>query len=249
MAYYNRRKQLINTLRSIEASTVKDIECIITDDGSDPKERIEDLATRFTFLRVIRVEPEQKTWTNPCIPYNMAFREAQGDIVVIQNPECAHIGDVLAHVLSNLNEQTYLSYSCLSLNKETTEAFYKNPGIASEIAKDMRIAAIGNGDNGWYNHSSITIRFYHFCSAIFNTNLKRLNGFDERFANGFCWEDEDFANRTKYFLNRVIVDNPIVVHQWHDCSHLFNAGGVKLEKSNKHIYDCIQQGILLRWGA
>jgi len=112
MAYYNRRKHLINTLKSIEKSSIKDFEVVVVDDASDYEHQMNDLPEIFPFLRVLRIEPEEKKHINPCIPYNIGFRESKGEIILIQNPECFHYGDILSHVIDNLKESDYNVYSC-----------------------------------------------------------------------------------------------------------------------------------------
>ena len=71
--------------------------------------------------------------------------------------------------------------------------------------------------NMWYNHSEHQPRGLHFCSAIYKQDLMSTmwGGFDERFAMGYCYDDDEFAFRAKKNLNFSIVDEPYVEHQWH----------------------------------
>ena len=83
-AYYNRKKLFQRTLNSMMPYYGKvDFEVIVVDDGSDELERLEDLQTDFPFLRVIRLEKENKWYKNPCIPFNIGFSEIKGDKVII----------------------------------------------------------------------------------------------------------------------------------------------------------------------
>ena len=57
---------------------------------------------------------------------------------------------------------------------------------------------------------------YDFCSAITVDNLKKLNGYDERFSNGCAYGDNYLLNRIIMLdLNVEIIDYPFAVHQWH----------------------------------
>ncbi len=85
-AYYNRRQLLINTLKSISKTSHDDFEVIVVDDGSTEENKIGDLPNEYPFLKVIRVEPEDKWYINPCVPFNRGFKEASGEIVILQNP-------------------------------------------------------------------------------------------------------------------------------------------------------------------
>jgi glycosyltransferase involved in cell wall biosynthesis len=211
--YYNRLDLFLNTLRTISKSEVKDIEVIAVDDGSSEEHRLEDLIEVFPFLKVIRVEPEDKWWVNPCVTFNKGFKEANGDIIVIQNPECKHMGDVLTEA-SKIKEGEYISFACYSIDEDTT--YGKNLIINNRPASH-------DGDNAWYNHSVFRPVGYHFCAVITKKDLDELGGFDERYAYGIGYDDNEFLHRVKKKLNFRIVDNPFVIHQWHksvNYSHL-----------------------------
>ena len=202
MAYYNRRELLLNTLESISNSVIKNIEIIIVDDNSTIEQDVFDLSDKYPFsIRVIKIR--NKTHLNPCIPFNIAFNQAIGDIIVIQNPECEHNGDILKHVTENINDSNYITYACYSLSQNKS--------------KEIRnVSAVSNGDSAWYNHSIYRPVAYHFCSAITKKNINELGGFDERYKNGIGYDDNELLLRIKRKgLNVSIVDNPFVYHQWH----------------------------------
>jgi hypothetical protein len=133
-------------------------------------------------MALIQIHPEDKYWLYPCVPYNMAFAMAKGDIIIIQNPECMHFGDILTYTENNLKKYSYLAFSCLSWDQTP---------IDLDRAPSISHMAGGQGNLGWYNHSSICPRPYHFCSAIHKSNLDLLKGFDERLAKGLCYDDDD----------------------------------------------------------
>ena len=173
MTYKNRKKQLVQTLRSMKHSAVIDqAEVIIIDDASDPEHRIEDILEEFPFVKLTRIEQDQKTWKNPCIPYNMAFRMAKGDKIVIQNSESAHVGDVLKFVQDNLKPNVYYSFCCLSYPHILTEKYcdtdYFGKGDMTEsinISKGLGQPARYDGELGWYNHPAQWPRGLNICSA------------------------------------------------------------------------------------
>jgi glycosyltransferase involved in cell wall biosynthesis len=204
MAYYNRRELLINTLKSIEKSGYKDYEIIVVDDASKEEERIEDLN-----VKVIRVEQKDKWYHNSCIPFNIGIKEAKGDIVIIQNPECFHVHDVLSYVANTVNDSNYVSMSCYSINK--------NMSILDILDQFMTLPQKSvESYVGWYNHSIYRPVHYNFCCAITKKNLSILGGFDERYAGGTGYEDDDFVDRVKRLrLKMIIADDVSVIHQWH----------------------------------
>ena len=206
MSYKDRLDLLRNTLFSVLDGTRPD-EIIIVDDASDEPLSIVNVSDFMQDLniKIVSISKKEKTWVNPCIPFNRGFKEASGDIIIIQNPESYHKGDIVKHV-AKIKETDYFSYSCYSLDENST---YNNFRI-----KDK--GAIIDGDDAWYNHPVHRPVGYHFCSAITKKNLDELGGFDERYAQRIGFDDNEFLTRIKKRGLRVkIIDNPFVLHQWH----------------------------------
>ena len=213
LTYYNRKKQLANTLRSI-ARYGHDVNIIIINDGSTDGEDI----YCFETDKISAITLENKTWINPCIPFNIGFSLVNTDIVIIQNAECLHIGDIVGHALANSRDGSYLSYSAFYTNKEVSEKFNTSDNPDDIVKPYMNTNEIGGGiTNGWYNHATYRPEAYHFCSAITKNDLYRIGGFDERYAKGSAYDDDDFILRIKRAGIVVsFVYSPFVVHQWHE---------------------------------
>lgn len=218
-AYYNRKKLFTRTLKSMLSYYGSiDFEVIVVDDGSDEAERLEDLQADFPFLRIIRLEKENKWYKNPCIPFNIGFEAVKGDKIIIQNPECYHFGAVLEYVDQHLQENDYLSFGCFSLDKTTTdteELLFDKKNIDKLILENNK-TFVKNGDLGWYNHSQFRPEAYHFCASMTKQDLYDLGGFDERYAKGVGYDDDDFIWRVKQKkMNIKFVDDVVVLHQNH----------------------------------
>ena len=216
--YYNRKDLFYRTLKSITRSEYKDIELIAVDDGSSPEHRIEDLVEEFPFLKIIRLEKEDKWYSNPCITFNIGIRASKGDIIVLQNPECLHVHDVLTYVSQNVNDTNYITMSAYGVNKEINEKISQNPDMILGIFNSLpQRPYAGYESIGWYNHSKYRRVYYHFCSAITRSNMEKLNGFDERYAKGIGYDDDEIIARiSKLGLQLMINDNISVIHQYHD---------------------------------
>ena len=218
-AYYNRKQLFLNTLRSIKQQNSKYLlEVIAVDDGSDENERLEDLVPEFPFLKIIRLEKKNKWYHNSCIPFNIGFRAAKGDKIIIQNPECFHYGNILDYTERNLKHDLYLSYGCFSLDKNSTdniEDIFRKKEIAEVINQNNDFPK-KDGDAGWYNHSIFRPKAYHFCTAITRKDLRSLGGFDELYALGIAYDDDDFLSRVKKKnLEIRFIDEEFVLHQNH----------------------------------
>lgn len=209
MTYYNRKHQLLNTLRSIK----HDVEIIIVDDGSREEHDISSLSTGN--IKVITLK--DKAWINPCIAFNTGFANATGDVIIIQNAECIHIGDIVSHVRRFAKNTLYLNYSAYSINEQLTHRIIEGEDVLSVIEPLEQRCVPANGENGWYNHPVYRPHMVHFCSAITRKDLYDLGGFDERFYDGLGFEDNDLLTRIhKKNMTIRMIENPFVVHQWHE---------------------------------
>lgn len=217
-AYHNRKKLFYNTLKSISNSKFYDFEFIVVDDCSSEDQRLEDLLNEFSFLKIIRIEPKDKWYVNPCVPFNIGIKASQGEIIVLQNPECYHVHDIISYFSENINDSNYISISTYALNEEYTEKFLiNNENILNIFSLLPQQPTGGSPIMGWYNHSKYRPVHYHFCSAITRKNLiDNLGCFDERYANGISYDDTEFIERLyRLGLNMIIADNVSVIHQWH----------------------------------
>jgi glycosyltransferase involved in cell wall biosynthesis len=238
MTYFNRKYQLEKTLFSLMESEHKDFSIVIVDDASDIP-----LAINGSYgfpIEVINITKEEKQWTNPEPAYNKGIikaLESKPDIIFLQNAECYHTKDVLKYANDNLTELNYLSFGCFSLDEKTTFSEFD----INEIMGINNCGAIIDGENAWYNHSIHRPVAYDFCSAITANNLRRLNGYDERFSNGVAYGDNYLLNRIKMLgLDVRIIDFPFVVHQWHytNPSHPNQAG--LLERNSNLLIELTQ---------
>ena len=213
-AYNNRKEFFLKTLESISKTSHNDFEFIVVDDCSDEEHRLEDILKDYNFLKLIRLEKKDKWYINPCIPFNKGFKHVTGDVVIIQNPECYHVGDIISYTVNNLKENDYFSFGCFSLDENKTNKFLNGEYNKMEDFIVNKSVSSNNSD-GWYNHSLYRSVGYHFTSAIYKSKLDYLGGFDERFAYGIGYDDDEFLKRVKQICNYVIVDNPLVFHQYH----------------------------------
>lgn len=245
-AYYNRKDSLIRTLKVMEKSSFKDFEFIIIDDGSDWRQRIEDVVEQFSFVRFKRIEPKDKKHINPCIPFNLGFSMAQGDLIIIQSPECLHIGDVINYVNNNLIDNQYLVFSCYSMSEITTQKLINvDFNLPKDDLESSIKLAIGNLRNvscdsgprfdAWFVHAKYRKAYYNFLGALTRKDLLDLGGFDERFANGVSYDDTDFVARIfKKKMDVKIVDYPFCLHQYHTTVLFCNAEN---ERGNRKLYE------------
>jgi GT2 family glycosyltransferase len=209
MAYYNRLPQLRYTLKTIEKSLSKNFEIVIVDDYSSKEHSIDSIPSEFKSLnfKIIKMQNlnSKKAYVGPSIPYNVGFRASEGDKIIIQNPECCHMGDIISYTSTHLTDNVYLSFHCFASGKRELDRLYKTNHLD-----------VSTSVGRWYNHSIHRPASYHFTTAIARKNLIELNGFDERYAAGFNYDDDEFIQRIKKKeLQIQFVEDPWVIHQYH----------------------------------
>jgi GT2 family glycosyltransferase len=204
LTYYQRLKQLLNTLESFKKYKPNDFGVIIVDDNSPDDVILGEYPYDITLLKV-----QNKNWINPGPAYNLGFREAinnGAETIIIQNAECCHMGDIVGATKENITDRKYIAFGCYALSKDQDIKF---------TALNNRTAT-HNGDSAWYNHSIYRPEALHFCTAITVNNLKKLNGFDERFAFGIGFDDNYFIHQVRTLgLKIQFIDDPYVFHQYH----------------------------------
>jgi glycosyltransferase involved in cell wall biosynthesis len=248
-SYFNRKKELWRTLKTIEKSSFKDFELIIVDDGSDYRQRIEDLAEEFKFIRLKRIEPKDKQWVNPCIPFNMGIAMAQGDIIILQSPECLHMGDVIDFVDNHSKDNQYLVFACYSLSQKSSNNLESvDFNLSLQDIESSATGAIGGFTtsscdtagryNTWFSHPTYRYCLYNFLVAVSTKDMLDLGGFDERFAYGLGFDDTDLVARIlKKNMDIKLVAKPFCLHQFH-ASVLEQAPDFRArEVKNKKLYE------------
>jgi len=233
MAYHNRKVLLEYTLKTISKTSYTDFEIIVVDDFSDPKEDpllIEtDLPIKVFKLQDVFVK---KTWfANPVIAFNYGFSKCKGDKIIITNPECCWSSDVLTQVDSNLNEENYLVFPTRWTDESDLATLHSGLDFTA-----IRKVTAAWAYHGWINHPVHRNKPYHWCNAISRKNLIKINGFDERYANGWGHDDNDLLHRIKILGLKIQWElEHHVFHQWHPP----NMRTDRAQQKNKHILDTV----------
>jgi len=273
IGYYNRKKQLFYTLKTINNSLYKNIEIIIIDDCSNNPEDIlsnNDFEIFNMNIKLISIKKEEKTWINPCIGYNKGISISTGDIIILQNAEVCHIGDTLSYVVNNLKPNDWLTFNCYGLNNfKDNEYIYSqnsNKDIYNYINKLWKEnnycikpggnASFTNKVGGWLSHFLYHFTAYHYFGAIFKSDLinRMSGGFDTDYANGICFDDNDFIKRLifnnfQFKINTFSDSEPFVIHLYHEKAESLIINRDEKWNINKIIYDkkCLDLNITNDW--
>ncbi len=247
MTYHNRPQQLWLTLQSIWVKPrPSDMEIIIVDDGSDETLRAENVVGDFPSLdiQVIYLTPQSKWWVNPSIPYNIGISQASGEIIVLQNPECLHKGNILQTISANVRPGQYHTFSCYHTMKEDHQKFHQLlvrgcPANSFDAKVEQLILPLRQDQ--WFNHPEFLPTNYHFCSAMYRGDMDKVGRFNEAFGAGYCFDDNEFLWKIKKEKLQIVSLAPVngyVVHQWHPKNPEVYGGCPAWEK-NRKLYNLI----------
>ena len=264
MAYYNRKTQIINTLNQFQklySDRFYNYEVIIVDDKSDKEHRLEDIIKNYSFnINLIRLN--DKNWINPVIPLNIGISNISKDseIVVLQNPEIFHCGNILDYILKNLGNN-YLTFPIFNSpdiihnNKLYDLSNKKKPNYIKDFIDIIDYNQYRKGNNhlfyedividkwkGWYNHIKYNNRQLHFLSAINKTDLDKIGFFNEDMKDGLWYDDDEFLIRIKKLCSVKTVESNeyIGIHQYHSGGSNENrklSNFSELSKKNKLILE------------
>jgi GT2 family glycosyltransferase len=230
LPYYRRAKQLNSTLASFVKlyKYRKDYEIIIANDIKsatiDTEERqlreiIDKYSDKLTINLILTGNAD--VW-NPVLAFQEASRQAQGEYLVITNPECLHRADVLKGLDEEFAKKpdVYVICACLHIDQE-------------ELLPDQPLP-IGK----WYQHSRHRNIECHFCSALSKETYQEVGGFDVEYAKGMGFDDDDFRNRLKRAnVHFVLRDDLLTVHLMHPNNKPNNYR--ELHDINKRYYEKI----------
>ena len=206
----------------------EDYEIIVMEDHKNISEKEEhdalsDIVNSFSSqINIKHIETNFNGCYAPCRLFNIGAKNASGDFLVLTDSECFHLTNVLEgfDLEVSKNPNVYVIAACLN-------ASYN--GIVDKF-EDFKYEMIM-----WYQHSKYNNRGLHFCSMISKRLYNKIGGFDEGYARGFGYEDNDFLRMIRVNnIPFVTKDNIIVVHMKHGYEGIPDKN--RLCKINKQYY-------------
>ena len=211
MPYMDRPVLLHNTLVSLyhwygarddwEIIIVQDSKCAYPADLQD----VVDIWTRRG-LDIRVVDQEAPDSYGPSLLFNRGVAECRGRYIILTSPEIYHEANILAGLDKEFeaNPDQYVICSCMNRTRPRVNRKIKRYGDLQGEASQ------------WIQHSVHRPARYHFCSALSKALYLQAGGFDERFAAGFCFDDDDFRESViKAGIPITQRDDLLTTHQWH----------------------------------
>lgn len=179
----------------------ENIEIIVVDDGSPTPAIIQEGRTPFPWpVKLIRL-PEKDHALNPCVPINEGVKVAEGQFIILTNPEVMHSLPIIRSMLAGLQilgKTGYIAAACWSTEKNK---WFCHSSTVGDPGQGRAPMPPGSG--------------FHFCSMITKQFFDKVEGFSEEYREGQAFEDNDFLWKLWCAAARFEIADDLVVNHYH----------------------------------
>lgn len=169
-----------------------EVEIVVVDDGNlepyrPPKGPVP--------IRTVRL-PFKRNPKNPCVPMNRGVEAAQGEIIVLTNPEVFHHNPVLLEMVCELTDELTYVQAAVIHNEGPRPQWHSHSSIAGKVEEGIKLP-----DGACFHHLSM-LRWELWNAA---------GGFDEAYRDGYCFDDTDFVMRLGAAGAKFVMRDDLVV--------------------------------------
>jgi len=234
LPYCKRKNYLYNTLISFKHHYNRnDYEVVIIEDYKNYEDTEEHIALHHLIakfrgsINISWFYSILKDCYNPAPLFNLGAQLAVGKFFVISNPECFHSVDIL----SGLDEEFDVDENCYVICACEEVINPEGKIIRFENFKDFNFV-----HRIWFQHSKHNNRGFHFCSAISKDKYHQIDGFDDKFALGAAYDDNDFRDNVIYHHIPIKLRDDLVACHMRHGSDIYIPNIKELVEINKRYY-------------
>ena len=207
--HFERSKLLDLNLRRINALYANQkVEVIIVDDCS--RKSMRPIVPSEFKLKLRIVQIQDKNGINPCTPFNMGVKHAEGELVVLTSPEVIHtqsIFEMTPSILEIEEDQYYVVPVFAVTDQKINSDLLGTRGSAqihTIVLSNLKEFESNLGVNGysyanelgaWYSHPVFKDSKLNFLSIISKNSYLNIGGFDPRYRKGTGYDDLDFLRK------------------------------------------------------
>lgn len=203
--HYNSKLQLICSLLSlVQYVDTYDFEIVIVDNGSDLHHRIrmEEIPSSLTkYVQLIQMSKHGLITA----AYNEGFRNAIGDVIIIQNAFICHNGDIIKEAMERTKlNNNYIVFSVFNSPHFAYNYSFPQKGVSppTNLHRDKR--------QEWLSHPVYNRQCFHYLSAVRRDVLYKMCGFDERLTNNDDLWKINFIRRMSCVVKTIQIVEPHV---------------------------------------
>ena len=194
----------------------------------------------------------------PAYPWNCAVQQARGQFILMQSPECLHVGPVLrgmAELLGLLPRtvKPYYCCQCYELQREDNRYLDEHQSLWTVPGDFLR--RFGFPTRPCYVGPT-NPRYFYFAAGMRRQDYIDLGGLDERFTH-LAYEDDWFAFLTERhgFCRQILGDSFFVLHQYHNKPNNSNQEHFQATSRMARLFQMLTNGVraglppVANWGA
>jgi hypothetical protein len=205
--YFN-RPSLWNTLFTFKYfySDRDDYQIFILEDKKNiglAEQKLTEIISDYLSLPIVRFKMGHDNYSCPCSTYNEGVARASSEYVIITNPECAHVTNVLEGFDKSCVVDNCIVCACMCAKWPE-----KIPAINATLYP-LTLETV------WYQHSIYNNRCLCFGIVMAKQKYILSRGFNEYFDQGCGRADVDFLKRSSKIVKYIPKDDLLLVHQWH----------------------------------
>lgn len=198
-----------------------EFEILLIDDGN----RIEllELCRKYhdahnLSFQYVRIDPSKSNYPSksftPALTNNVGFRIASGNVVVITGPETLQAENNLL-IASSMTSRKECAYGLVFRASQVFENYISSDNRWRMM--DFSFLLSLPGAKAECRTCPPHPPAYCYCVAVNRDYITQIRGIDERFLEGICAEDDDFANRMKFLGVIPVFDHKMIgIHQNHE---------------------------------
>lgn len=206
LPYYSRNKEFDICAKRLQKLYWKyrDVmQLVISEDPKNYRDKemhygMVDILSKYRFCKFEICNDDRESYS-PSIRYNYGVQHAWGDVLILSCPEIYHTEDIISYLKGKDLKNSYYVFDCAAVQ------------YVSDNTNGINVRFIR-----WYQHHEYCDRGLNFLSVISKENYERIGGFDEEYAKGLGYEDNNFLARVKAAKIRTINVPIICYHIEHD---------------------------------
>ena len=215
ITYYN-RPSFYNTLLAYYyfCAGREDYEIIVLEDKKNVENpdwhlKLVNILNSFPKLPIVHREMPYVNYACACSAMNDGVDSAQGEYIVLTNPECMPTVDILKGFDTEFAKDANVYVVCACLLGGPIKPLTSLSEFKVTIGPKSR----------WYQHSIRANRFLNFCTAIRKDSYIASGGFNEEFDKGIGRADVYFTKTIKKHISKFVCrDDLLVMHISHSKS-------------------------------
>jgi hypothetical protein len=178
------------------------------------KKLLEQMKINYKFIII-----KNKNYIGSGLNYDLGIKETNNDIIILQNSEVMHFGNIIDEIIDKSNINNYIISNTININSlDENNNIYNDLNILTDYTNDNK--------HYWNTHYKYNNRNLHYLISFNKKILKENLLFDKDFYLNPYFEDDALVLRISNFFNltkiNIVNDKIYSVHLYHNRDNNLN---------------------------